>query len=106
MYSDKELKRIKETNEILVTLKKLTNNIPKLKLESSDVDSESIIDDIESIISALEIHLATSVNKKWTVKDEIKKLKDEAMVKDWEEQADNMIDEWINNPFKFNKGGE
>lgn len=46
----------------------------------------------------------SNIKPKITAQSEIKKLNDEAMVRDWEEQADKEIDEWINNPFK--KRGE
>lgn len=112
-YLKKQLDDVKKLNDLMmpISLAILKLEEHEISLEELDIDTESIKDELDSIYSALHIALVTiienpegDVKPKITAQSEIKKLNDEAMVRDWEEQADREIDEWINNPFK--KRGE
>ena len=111
-YLKKQLDDVKKLNDLMMPISLAIVKLEEheISLEELDIDIESIKDDLDSIYSALHIALVTIIENpakeelenstKITAQSEIKKLNDEAMVRDWEEQADREIDKWIDGPFK------
>jgi hypothetical protein len=95
--------KLNNMDELKLILERLRKELETNSRSALHEWSAGVVDAICVVKKRIE-----ELENKSTIKDEIKKLEDDAMIRDWEEQADNMIDEWINNPFHFkrNKGEE